>query len=88
METEEWNEQFSIYPVPASNEVFFHFEGTDQGLATISIYDQLGRKMYFDQIKLLENQTERIDISAWQKGFYYAKIISGDKQYVSTFIKL
>ena len=88
VDSEDLNTGFTVFPVPARDEIFFHFDGPDLKLTTISIFDQLGRKIYFDQLEPLEYQTGRIDISAWQKGFYYAKIISGDKQYVSTFIKL
>ena len=79
---------FSVYPVPAYDQVFFKYEGPVQGRSVFSIYDQLGREIYSDQIELSGFWTNRLDVSAWQKGFYYVKIMIGDKQFVSSFIKL
>jgi hypothetical protein len=81
-------EYFTIYPVTTSDEVFFKFKGNLQGPAVINVYDQLGRVIYYDRVDFLDSWTRRVDVSAWQKGFYFAKITSGGKQFVSSFIKL
>jgi PKD repeat protein len=67
---------YSIYPNPASEEVFIQFDG--QLAYTIQVYDMLG-KVVLDLQPM--NDVNRLDVSKLQNGVYFVKIRFDNMEY-------
>ncbi len=67
------NQEFDIYPNPASEKISIK-NNTKQANISLEIYSSNGQKILQTQLK---NKTE-IDVSEWNNGLYFAKIIAID----------
>jgi len=69
------SEEVKIYPNPASNfitiDLNFPFD-------LLEVYSGTGNKL--KEIKVERKSTLTIDISLWESGFYYLRLISGNRQ--------
>lgn len=65
----------SVYPNPASNELFFKIERN--GNYEISIYDMQGRELVKKQIENNGLEANKVDISHIESGIYAGKITEG-----------
>ena len=76
-----WNSSFSVYPNPVSDE--FHLEIEKDAL--ITFYDQLGRKVFSQQI---QKGTTTITNSYLKQGVYLLHIDFGEESYTRKIIKI
>jgi polyhydroxybutyrate depolymerase len=76
------NDDISIFPNPASNQITFKSE-TETGI--YSVYDLNGRKLSFGNIN---NIFTTLNINELNAGIYFLEIESGEKRFYSKFIKI
>lgn len=67
-----------IYPNPASD--FLTIKSTDGRNAFIEIYDLHGRIKYCQLLSLLDNATDRIDLTSFEEGVYFIRV-NADNQF-------
>lgn len=67
-----------IYPNPVNDEIFIDFP-TIQESYNITIYNNLGQKIYNEVHKTLKN---KIQLSAYEKGIYFIKIESKNHKFL------
>ena len=65
-------ESFSIYPNPATNEVFIS-SNTHSIINGLNIYNQLGQIVFHQQ-----GFNKKIDVSALQPGIYIIELVIGE----------
>ena len=76
---------FSIFPNPVNNNLFINANNIDNSQYTIEICDIFGKIIYTN---LLINNHLKIDMSAYQSGIYFIKIITDNQIiYTNKFIK-
>ena len=73
---------FSIYPNPTSNH--FTIEGINEQF-TLSIYNSLGQLVYKEN--KVSDSSKMIDISSYNKGLFFIKIVVGDEVITRKIIK-
>ena len=83
----ELNNQFKVYPTLVKNQVTFEYDGQHYGNSLLQVFDQLGRLLYRKELELRESWTEYLDVSSWQKGYYYVKLSVNEIFYTKPFIK-
>jgi hypothetical protein len=69
------NSTFTIYPNPAND--YFMVDRTSAN-SEIELYDVLGNKIW---TQLLQTGNTKIDLSGFNRGMYFFKIISGDRAF-------
>lgn len=62
----------SVYPSPASQNIFLDFSGTNFGMAEISLCNVLGEEVF--QTKLPTNGKQMLDVSGYAEGIYFMRI--------------
>jgi len=77
----------SIYPNPASNNLYFHFKKNINEDILLSIYNSLGKLVKQEQLTAYSNEY-RVNIGELSKGIYFVKFTSNTQPvYSSKFIK-
>jgi len=67
--------EYTIYPNPATNEVFIDVRDLPREDGEIVIYDGLGKIVDRMEVKL--GHTYNFDLSNYGPGIFYTKVISG-----------
>ncbi len=75
-------EKISIYPVPASNQLFIDWNTESTSIKTIQVYNTLGSLIYTSTETI-----NSIDISRFDNGIYFLHIWDGEDTVVKKFIK-
>ena len=73
--------ELTIFPNPALNEVTFTL--TKAMHAALEISNQLGTVIYKSELKPTAN---KLNLSNWEKGIYYVKVISNNSQRVKKLV--
>ncbi len=71
-------EGYTVYPVPASSELFIEPEGQERGPLQIKIFNVIGELVYIHS-NLSSTKIVKIDVSTLPKGNYYLQIANRDK---------
>ena len=79
--------QATLYPNPASHELTIYLENEERTPTTLTIYDQLGRPVWTEQIETGQVAT-RISLhdSRFGNGLYFVKMISGGESVTLRFM--
>ena len=80
IKTESDNSTFSVYPVPASNKIYFNYPAKSNIIKSISIYDIEGRLIQ-TQYFLPGINPESIDVSAMPNGLYFMIFDVGQERF-------
>jgi hypothetical protein len=77
----------SIYPNPARDQVFFHFDIDLRSHIEIDIYNQIGKKIQSLKGLNLERGQHQIpyDSSKLNKGIYFVYVTIGQERYIRKF---
>jgi hypothetical protein len=85
---DEIEENFSIFPNPAKEVLNVTFETTESRDVNIIITDVMGKTIQNQTNSYHEGQqTERLDLSRLNKGYYFISIHNGDDVQTMKFIK-
>jgi plastocyanin len=71
------SETFNIYPNPASDVLYMKYEGNNQTVLSVSIFNALGQKV--KQFQGEFNIEKPVNVSEFDIGLYYVKILQNDK---------
>ncbi len=74
---------FTLFPNPASSELFIYLNEKPEGEINMRINDAFGRQLKFEKISLINDFTYRINISDLKPGMYYLFIEQKGKKAVS-----
>ena len=78
------SEQFSLHPNPANNKLTIQFPLPYAAMATLSLYNSMGRPV---REYTITNGSNTIDISSLAPGIYLVKLLVNDEIYSNKFIK-
>lgn len=70
------NYNFRVYPNPATGTLIMETQSTTLNSGIIQVYNSTGSLVYSEQTM---NSKNVLDVSNWQKGIYFVKLLTGDK---------
>ena len=73
---------FTMFPNPATEEVFIDLKAFENRAVTLIISDVSGKNLIIEQVKSATSAPHRIDVSALQTGLYFVKIQTQGKREV------
>ena len=71
-----FDNQFSIYPNPASNNFTINCKNLSDEILQVSIFNSLGQRIYISSESVNPSSNINIDINNWTKGVYIVEINS------------
>ncbi len=77
--------QMTVFPQPASTEVFVQVQGTDLTNAAFGVLDAAGRHMNVPMVRL--GDRVRLDVSGLASGTYHLRVAAGERAWTARFIK-
>ena len=79
-------DNFNLYPNPNKGNINIQFTSTSTNDVKLSIYDLLGRQIFYKNYKNESNFNKNIDLSTIQIGTYILELTDGDKKTVKKLI--
>lgn len=78
-----------VYPIPALDEVMVSFYNTDATSASITLYDQLGKIVYSEDVNVIpDTEIEHVlSLSGLVRGTYLLSIVTGNQETKKTIVK-
>ncbi|MFK7807264.1 MAG: HYR domain-containing protein [Saprospiraceae bacterium] len=74
---------FSLFPVPATNELFISWLEASGETADIHIYNSLGQQMYEEQGVVIVKDSHRVNLKDWTTGVYHLTIKLKDRKSIT-----
>lgn len=80
--------EIAIFPNPTNGVTTIEVKGAVNNVATVEIYDLMGRKMHVEEMNATQYFAESfIDFSTFTAGTYFVKIITNQRVYTKELIK-
>ncbi len=77
----------NVFPNPAHNHVTIHLISAEAGATTITIFNEIGRVMYAEEVSESESEFSReVSVANFAPGNYYTLIRHGSTNYTRAFI--
>ncbi len=79
---------YKIYPNPVSNFLSLELLQKAEGRVSIEIYNSIGKVLISDELDEANKHTKKYDLSNYQSGLYFIKIVTGNNVFVEKFFKV